>query len=100
MHGPTGIFWTNLTPFSPQPWGDLAGFMLFDEALLPGEVQALYEGSCVAGDLCPRGSKACRPGQRALRCQNDAEQTSGLAIGDQVGLGRIIANVLTLIHFI
>ena len=58
-----------------QAWGDLAGFMLFDDAMTAGQVSALYAGACI-------GTPGANGGPE-LQCQT-AEQTSGLQIGDQV----------------
>ena len=80
----TDIYQVGNAPSLTQPWGDLAGFMLFDEALSAGQVKALYHGACVAGDVCGPRQPGCTAGQKQLACQEDAEQTSGLAIGDLV----------------
>ena len=44
-----------------QAWGDLAGFMLFDDAMTAGQVTALYNGACVATDSCQRNSSIAMP---------------------------------------
>jgi hypothetical protein len=68
------IYWVGNTGASAsQQWGDLAGFMLFDEAMTPGQVAALYHGACVAAT-----------NGLALECMEQAELSSGLGIGDQV----------------
>eukprot|EP01052_Picozoa_sp_SAG31_P007216 SAG31_NODE_341_length_17459_cov_29.188123_8_plen_849_part_00 len=55
-----------------QPWsGEIAGFMIFDEALNAGQVQALFDGGCTANEA-------------GLNCQDHAEATSGFSIGDRV----------------
>ena len=75
------VFQVGNAPSLTQPWGDLAGFMLFDEALSAGQVRALYNGACVTGTVCgPRQS--CTADRKTLSCQENAETTSGLAIGD------------------
>ena len=78
------IFQVGNAPSLTQPWGDLAGFMLFDEALSSGQVRALYHGACLAGNTCGAREPGCTAGQKKLACMEQAEQSSGLAIGDQV----------------
>jgi hypothetical protein len=68
------IYWVgNTGADQSQQWGDLAGFMLFDEVLTAGQVAALYSGACVSA-----------MDGRSLVCQEQAELTSRLQVGDQV----------------